>query len=626
MEVAYLHLKFLSLKLSELPIYWDLVKLPVPILVKRLKKRFAQDDDTTVAYDVPSSLRFNSSVHKPELPVFTITEKSKVLLKHYLKDELNALGSGWTSLKNEDMPSGFQRFTYGVFPRKELSPQAIDWNRDQRTGYQFEINGSASRALKKAFTTKGVDVKFSWEFARMQHLPQLALAFYQFPEWQVEVRAKFEEHIQNFAEQCQPGKGIHWTSPMEAAIRLTNVLVAFYWLKAAMKDFEKQVLELAYHHYTYIVNHLEHKDGFGTNHYLSNLMGLVVAGYYLDHEDVKLKSTWAWEEMQRELQKQFFSDGFNFEYSTYYHRLSTEIALLSLNFAVKQSFAISPTTKRIVAKAISSTKDLMKPDGELPKFGDIDSGRIVVLNPDGVMKDGEFIPNFEHCGFIARLKKPGSLYNWFYQDALKTLGSESTNSLQPKTVVNRTKMTLKHTSEWVLNFPTISLGDIKHHFWPNTGLVVFRSDEFYLAVNLMTNPKGHRYRGHSHNDKGSFELQVHGTSYISDPGVLSYTASVELRNQYRFTQAHPVLYTGEEQNRYLEGFLGLFHSCLDTRARVIKMSDHSLECEIFYRRVKVYRRFEIKEDRLIVSDWCNRPFTINKNNAIPLTAGYGKLL
>lgn len=625
MEVAYLHLKFFSLKLSELPVFLDLVKLPFPVLVKRLRKRFAKGGDANVVYDVPSSLKWGASIAEISLPRFTTLEKTKVILNHYLNDDLNFLGSGWTNLKNEAKPTGFAGYLYGSFPRVELSPKSIDWNRDQRTGFQFEINGSAGQALKQAFDTEGVDVKFSWEFARMQHLPQLALAYYQFPEKQNEILSKFREHIQTFSEQCQPGKGIHWTSPMEAAIRLTNILLGFHWLKAQLSDLEEQMLELAYHHYTYISNHLEHKDGFGTNHYLSNLMGLVVAGYYLEDEAVKSKAAWAWEELEKELQKQFFTDGFNFEYSTYYHRLSTEIALVSLNFALKQSLKVSPSTKKIVSKAITSIRDLMKPDGELPKFGDIDSGRIIILNPDGQMVDGEFIPNFESCGFIAKLKKTDSLYNWFYKDVIREIGTATMNTLQPKAALNRTKRGLSHSAVWVIDFATISLGDVEQQFWPKAGLVVFKSDEFYLAVNLMTNPKGHRYRGHSHNDKGSFDLQVHGQQYVADPGVLSYTASVELRNKYRCTQAHPVPYTGDEQNRYLQGFLGLFHSCMDAEARVIKMTNHSLDCEIFYRDVKVYRRFEIKEDRLIVSDWCNKPFTVNKNTDIPLTAGYGRL-
>lgn len=613
------------MKLSELPVFLDLVRLPLPVLVKRILNRFVKGGHAEISYSAPELLSWNTKIGEAPFPRLDEGEKNNILLNHYMGDELNHLGSGWTSLRNNVSPSGFENWRYGSFPRTDLTESSIDWNRDQRTGYQFPVNQSSFEALKEAFVTEGVDVKFSWEFARMQHLPQLALAYHRSPKMQAEILSTVNRHIQSFAEQCEPGKGIHWSSPMEAAVRVTNILISYHWLREELAEVESQVLELAYNHYAYIAGHLEHKDGFGTNHYLSNLMGLIVVGYFVENAEIKDKAAWAWPEMERELQKQFFSDGFNFEYSTYYHRLSSEIALLSLSFALKQSFKVSAETKKIVAKAISSIEALMKPDGELPKFGDIDSGRILILNPDGEIRDGEFYPNFESCGFVTKLKKSGTLYNWFYKDALKEIGSVPINSLVPKASLNRTKRGLSHSAEWVLKYPVVNLGDIEHHYWPKAGLVVFKSDEFYLAVNLMANPNGHRYRGHSHNDKGSFELHVHGEQYVSDPGVLSYTASVDMRNRYRSTQAHPVPYTGVEQNRYLDGFLGLFHSRLDAEARVIKMSDHSLDCEIFYRGVKIYRRFEIKENKLIVSDWCNQPFTINKNNEVPLAAGYGKL-
>ena len=613
------------MKLSELPVYWDLFRLPLPVVLKRVRHRLIGAKDVYVSYNIPASLKCRSGIFDISIPKLQKTEKSNILIDHYLKDELNLVGSGWTSLRNDSAPKGFQEKSYGKFPRKELAEKSIDWNRDQRTGYQFEINGNSGEQLRKAFATKGVDVKFSWEFARMHYLPQLALAYHAYVDKQGDIIEVFKAHIESFAEQCESGKGIHWTSPMEAAVRITNILVGFQWLKDQLPGFDEVVLKLAYSHYQYVSNHLEHKDGFGTNHYLSNLMGLVVLGHFLDDKDVSEKSLWAWSEFEKELQKQFLVDGFNFEYSTYYHRLSTEIALVTMRFASKQSFEIKPSTNKIVGKALASMEALMKPNGELPKFGDIDSGRILDLDPEGNLLQNDFEPCAERCGFIKELRTPVSIYNWFYGDVISKLQNHSVSTLMPKAAVNRTKRELSHSSEWKLKFPEVNLDKIEHYHWPESGLVVYKSDEFYLGINLMASKKGHRYRGHMHNDKGSFELWAHGTNYISDPGVVSYTASVELRNLYRQTSAHPIPYTGVEQNRYLAGFLGLFHTCLDVEARVVKMTDHSLECEVFYQGVKHFRRFEIKNDRLLVMDWCNQPFTINKNTEIPLTAGYGKL-
>lgn len=613
------------MKLTELPIYWDLLRLPLPVAIKRIRQRIGGGTKVETSYQLPPDLEWSgNSLGIPESKFKK--EKWNRLLDHYCNDEINLLGSGWTSLKNAAQPRGFQGYKFGSFPRPELGENTIDWNRDQRTGFQYDINGNAGEQLKKAFATEGVDVKFCWEFARMHHLPQLALAYHNLPDRKEEILQTVERHISTFNEQCMPGAGIHWTSPMEVAVRLTNILLAFDLLRDELEDLKDEVLEIAYGHYACVSTHLEHKDGFGTNHYLSNLMGLVVTGYYLKNSEIQKKSGWAWAEMEKELKKQFFTDGFNFEYSTYYHRLSTEIALVSLKYAKMQSFEISKETLKIISNALLSMEVLMKDNHELPKFGDIDSGRILDLNPEGEIITGDFVPRAESCDFVLDLKHPGSVYHYFYKDVLKLMGQASVNSLLAKSEVNRTKRTLSHSQEWKIKFPEIDTDKIQHYYWPKAGLVLYKSDDFYLAVNLMANKNGHRYRGHLHNDKGAFELRVNGQDYVMDPGVMSYTASVELRNQYRQTAAHPVPFTGVEQNRYLPGFLGLFHSRLDVHARPTRMSDHSMECEVFYSDVKVLRRFEIKSDRVVVWDWCNKPFTVNKNNEIPLTAGYGKLI
>ncbi|WP_417611645.1 heparinase II/III family protein [Owenweeksia hongkongensis] len=613
------------MKLSELPIYWDLLRLPLPVAFKRIRQRLGGAKQVEISYHTPADLKWAKVSPYPMVGKLN-EQKWNFLLDHYCNDEINLLGSGWTSLRNASQPSGFMGYQFGSFPRPELEENTIDWNRDQRTGFQYEINGNAGQELKKAFDTDGIDVKLCWEFARMHHLPQLALGYYHFPERKDEVLKTFERHLVSFNTQCSPGKGIHWTSPMEVAVRLTNILVGFNLLKNELQHISDVVLEMAYGHFIYVSNHLEHKDGFGTNHYLSNLMGLVVAGNFLESAELKEKARWAWTELEKELQKQFFSDGFNFEYSTYYHRLSAEIALVSLKYANKQGFDVDVKTLKTIGQALLSMEVLMKNNHELPKFGDIDSGRILDLNPEGEFESAEFIPQAESCKFVLDLKRSGSVYHSFYQDVTKLLGQASVNSLLARSEVNRTKRTLSHAQEWKIKFPEISAEKIDHYYWPKAGLVLYKSDEFYLAINLMANKNGHRYRGHFHNDKGSFELRVHDKDYILDPGVMSYTSSVEIRNQYRKTSAHPIPFTGVEQNRYLSGFLGLFHSRLDVRARPTRMSDHSMECEVFYQGIKVLRRFEIKSDRVLILDWCNRPFTVNKNNEIPLTAGYGKLL
>jgi len=64
--------------------------------------------------------------------------------------------------------------------------------------------------------------------------------------------------------------------------------------------------------------------------------------------------------------------------------------------------------------------------------------------------------------------------------------------------------------------------------------------------------------GHSHNDKLSFELHLHGEPVIVDPGSPTYTRDPQLRNQFRSTAAHNTLRVdGQDQSEPGGSFMWL---------------------------------------------------------------------
>lgn len=607
-----------------MPIFWDLVRLPLLTVLKRLRKRIlpvkVAQDKVIIKGDVTMGSLNNGPM---KLPV----EKIKVALRlwhYYQNQEFNLLGSGWININNGERPPGFAERNYWKYSRKELGDNIPDWNRDHRSGFQFAAHESPEKCLKLALNKEGVDVKFAWEFARLHHLPQLGILAFNKPELKLQITEFFTVHLRSFQKQCNVGQGVQWASPMEVAIRLVNLLVGFDLLRESLKLLKDELIQTGLEHWHFLRNNLEDKEGLGTNHYLSNLMGLVVAGFYLQHNEVRKTANWAWAAFEKELTKQFFSDGFNFEYSVYYHRLSTEIALITMLFAKKQGFPIANKSQSILQQALSHLLLLQKHDSTLPQFGDNDSGRILDLLPDGEWESGTFSPQPERCDFIHQLFEAGSLYNRFYQPLLSSISPAKITEAQ---FISGNKAVHKprHYHEWELKFKEIDRDAIKVYHIREGGIVVFKSEEFYLAINIMVNPKGHRYRGHSHNDKGSFELQVHRDDLVVDPGVLSYTASLSIRNEHRKTSAHPIPFTGKEQNRILAGTLGLFHSTLDVEAKLLHLKQFSCRVGINYRGVKTIREFNIFDDHLMVKDWCNKPFRVNTNQSIKPAAGYGKL-
>ena len=610
----------LELRQSEWVIWWDIIKLPFPVLLKRVYKRLRPGREGSL-FKYP---RIDSNLKWPlSIPNSQPSSTQKFVGQKYLHHDFSYLGSGWCSIKASYAPPGFLEWRYQPKP---THGEELDWLRDQRSGFSFHRNTNPAEALQTAFQTSGVDVKFCWEFARFHHFPQLAIAARRGLISPSEVLNKATLQLRSFYNQAPYGKGVHYASPMEVAIRMVNLLIAHH-LRSEILPGELHK-NLCSEHWHYLCHHLEHKEGLGTNHYLSNLMALVVAGYYMDSRQVESTARWAWQEFEKEFHKQFFSDGGNFEYSIYYHRLSTEITLLTLSFARAQGFPTSESSVKLLRKALALLHSALKPDDTLPQFGDNDSGRILDLKPEGVWKGKESEPHPGKTGFIRELKDTETLYGAFYSQLLgelhgQIIAPEKQKPLESFNLAFSTE--LPYEKETVFSFEEIDREQIKRTSFPETGLYFFKSEEFYLAINLMSNPRGHRYRGHRHNDLGQFELTVHGNDLVSDPGTLSYTASVELRNRYRSTRAHFVPYVGKEQNRFLNNATGLFHNTFDTTAELLIWEEYCCVFQVKYRGVRHIRRIAIEKNRVVISDWCNYPFSLQDDADIKFTDGYGKL-
>lgn len=82
---------------------------------------------------------------------------------------------------------------------------------------------------------------------------------------------------------------------------------------------------------------------------------------------------------------------------------------------------------------------------------------------------------------------------------------------------------------------------------------------------------------------------------------------------------------GIEQQRFFEGYNGLFRMEDDCKLIPIIISDTEFGFQLSYREIKQQRLLKITEDQIIISDQSSHPFTVNFENQI-LSNGYGKLL
>ena len=334
------------------------------------------------------------------------------------------------------------RYAKKVWTLIDADYEPIPWQVDFKSGYAWSAKTWYTEIAYGHLP--GVDVKVPWELARMQHLPMLARAFriVETSERDVYVR-EFRNEILDFIATNPPQFGVNWRCTMDVGIRVANWLVAYDFFKtfgaSFDDDFERVLAASIYDHGRHIIRNLEYSPNLRSNHYLSDIAGLLFAALHLpasDETDVWL--AFALQELVSEMAHEFHEDGSNFEGSTSYHRLSTELMLYSALFAVQMDPArrnrvkiykcslhqVQPSLKPIgkqefdldrdeifpewfwerLAKALRFTSDLLHEDGTIPQIGDNDSGRFLKLNPVyDVLREQEAVAKYMNlAGFPVR--------------------------------------------------------------------------------------------------------------------------------------------------------------------------------------------------------------------------------
>jgi len=441
--------------------------------------------------------RFNSSQFLPNYEIIA------GITKHYLKHRFDLLGSGWVQVKHGMNCRGLESYRYNMGKSVNPDPEGlwledrindsnlkeskqiwkliaynnskfkskssnlemynpIDWQLDFKSGYCW-----SERTWYKDIVyghKPGVDVKLPWELSRMQHLPQLALAYALateenpiFAQPQVYL-FEFRNEVLDFIATNPPRFGVNWHCTMDVGIRIVNWLIAFDLFRAfgAMldNDFLSIFSRSIYEHGRHIVANLEWSETLRSNHYFSNIAGLLFVSAYLP----STPETDAWlafsvQELVKEVKAQFNIDGTNFEASTSYHCLvaqtviyTTAIVLglnrekkialkkydhslikvnpglkpsplshypLSVNSNLKsktpdQNYEISFPSWYLerLEKMAEFTMHITKPDGHIPQIGDNDSGRFLKLHPVY-----QRITGIEAKAFYANLEEYNDLLN-----------------------------------------------------------------------------------------------------------------------------------------------------------------------------------------------------------------------
>ncbi|MEW6125513.1 MAG: alginate lyase family protein [Acidobacteriota bacterium] len=398
-----------------------------------------------------------------------------------------------------------------IFARRFPFGETIDWHADIETGVRWPLAHYSEMPLALG---KLSDVRAVWELNRLQHFTTLARAYVLSGDERYS--ETFLQQLTSWCEANPPRFGVNWTVAMEVAIRAVNIIAAMQMCRAskAMTDeFVELILKTLLAHGRFIRANLEFSHRISSNHYLSDLIGLLVIGIAIP----EFKESRAWvkfssKELLKEMQHQVLADGVSFEASIAYHRLATEIFTLFFTLSQAADLELTEAFIERLEKMYEFVRAYLKPDGHAPIIGDSDDGRLLKFSAREATDHAYLLP-IAAVLFEEEKFKPANHFDeeliWWFGEAGIQQFSELPISAQPQTSA------------------AFAVGQ----------LYIQRQDALYLISDCGDH--GINGRGsHAHSDALSFELFAYGQTFLRDAGTYVYTASKRWRQQFRSTAYH----------------------------------------------------------------------------------------
>lgn len=573
----------------------------------------------------------------------------KNIRKEWIKRNINFSNRKYTLILNQDLT--FKKYNAN---NKKL----IKWNYDYLSQYYWN-NREYSFFLKLSYGN-GIDVKIPWEISRLQHLTKLSLIA--FNEKENKQKSQIYLHVVlqvfDFIISNPPRFGINWKSNMEVSIRGSNIAVITDILKnqSILNNNQLNILyNSIYDHMKFVIENLEWSKLSTSNHYLSNIVSLIIMANFLPLDDyTKGILSFAYNQLFNEIKNQFHNDGGNKEGSTGYHIFSNEMILIGLYFYKKNplkdfeainsiksifnkigqimdsSLKLDISLEKQVYKKVNTinyfSSSCVRNDKSLIQIGDNDSGCFFPFNINNDHEEQKFlqhningintdVPFFSYLKRSNMKAKPHINLNKKvkikYNDLKKKINKLSENN---KSIIH-------------ISFPKkINLKNIKFNLFSDFGLYQFINENLSLSI-ICKNNYNFFNSGHIHDDNLGIDLVVDQTPIITDPGSFCYSRDLEIRSLYKSYKSHFVprttnmIYHSKENNDlfYTENFF---------RAECEFIDNKSFLGKITYKNTILYRWLCIKENGLDIIDFsttdCLHKYEVLESNHF-ISSNYGRL-
>ncbi len=495
-------LPLLYFRLSqEVRVYWDRIFLPYEIkkfTVKRLlAANGAKQLDELWLY-LAGRQKF-TAVASCNLALMPVDDQQ---VKFAMDNQVALLGSGLIALG-----------------------ATIDWHQDYKTGKRW--HPQYFRDIDYCNPELPSDVKFPWELSRMQWLIPVAQSYHVTKE---EIYAeKVKNILSDWIVQNPIAGSVNWACTMEVAMRVF-VWIWFFHIfhdSIAWQDntFRQQFLLNLYWHGIFIQRYMEVSTVNG-NHYTADAAALVTVGLFW--WKTKTAQRWldqGWRGLTHEINQQVYSDGVNFEASTAYHRLVTELFFIIAK--ARQDYGLSVPVDYLerLQRMAYYIQAYMRPDGTCPLWGDADDARVLPFRV-GAINDHRYL-----IGLMGLLLNDPQLLAYDledYQEVIWWYGPDCRARFGAKTYLDPQMIAFEQGGVYIMRHQ-------QDHIFIDCGRVGLAD-------------RG----GHGHNDCLGFTAMLQGCDLVSDRGAYCYTASYEQRNLFRATASHntPQI-DSQEMNRFI---------------------------------------------------------------------------
>ncbi len=412
-------------------------------------------------------------------------------------------------------------------------PDGIDWHRDPLSEYRHPLVYFRDVKIFGGNQGQG-DVKHIWEVNRHQYFIELGKAYYL--TGQEKYARKIVELFLDWYKKNPYKHGINWSSALEVAVRS----LAWLWAFALIRDSEAFTGEVnfllqksLYMHQKYLSENLSFYFS-PYNHLIGETTALFIINYLFPHfKGADKQQQRAWNILRDQVSFQFHPDGMTVEQTSYYHHFTLGFYLQAV---LLRRLNGDPVDSQVLQQLEKSTEIMMylqRPDGTIPRIGEIDDGLSIYFR-DAANWDFRAFQNYGALLF----RRPDMKYTAgkFQEDAFWLFGQQGFRDYQ--------KMESRAPEE-------------KVRWFEKSGYLVIRDGWDPQANYLLMDagPIAHGVRhdeilssAHGHMDLSSFELHVHGQPIWVDGGHYTYNGPWEWAHYFRRTEAHnTVTVDGETQ-------------------------------------------------------------------------------